>query len=683
MAKKLPKLFRKEYTQQKFDKKIVKRIYLKEYKEALQKAARKTTAGTIIIKPDLDKKQKKQLKKIAKSVKKNTGFVLKGRIILLLIVFGAVILFSALFKNMLIEQAAEAGLQAVFNAKVDIQGLSFQILAGRLSFHHLEVANSEKPMRNLFELGETAFDVDLLELLKGKVILDNIMCHNIKWDTPRKTSGALHPAPQTVPKDQETEKPEQQEKALFDFDITEEDVLKLLEEQKQNLASVKLLDEFTENYKDLSDKWQNSIHESTEKIEKLSASVAKISAIDINKIKTLSQAENAYSTIKPALSDVKKLKKDIEKSSKDFQQDFENINKDKERLSKAIDEDYENLTGMLNLPQGEKGGIVAGIAQGILRQYVAELYACIYQARTYMDMLKPTSQQEVVEKKPGRFRGQDIQYPSFVKPKFWLKTMSFSVVDDRSFGTISGELLHAASQPDLINKPMTFELKQELKEESVALNGMLDMRTKSSKLLELNLILKGFPFTLESGLEFLTISKLDCQYALDIAFSLDKRSFSSGSLQVILTELDITYTEDSLLTRGLKNAIEGLDFITIGARYSINEQGKLSLEITDNNLDKLIQSVVSSLITELTRDAAQLLEQEMNKLLESDLKQYEEYYQDFIDMDKDFDKNLHEINDYKKIVDDKMKQVEKKIKEYGEGITDTIEDKLDDIKDIF
>ncbi|MBN1798473.1 MAG: TIGR03545 family protein [Spirochaetales bacterium] len=683
MAKKLPKIFRKEYTEEKFNKKIVKRIYLKEYKEALQKAARKTTTGTIIINPDLDKKEKKQIKKIAKSVKKNTGFVLKGRLILLALAAGAIILFSALFKDMLIEQAAEAGLQAVFNAKVDIQGLSFQIFAGRLSFNHLEVANSDKPMRNLFELGETAFDIDLFELLKGKVILDNIMCHNIKWDTPRQTSGALSGAPQTAAAEQEAAGEEKREQGLFDFDITEQDITNLLEEQKQNLASFKLLADFTGRYPELSEKWQDSIQKSSKKIDELSASIDKISAIDINKIKTPAQAQSAYNTIKPVLSDVEKLKKDIEKSSKDFQQDFDTITKDRDRLFKAIDADYENLTGMLNIPQGEKGGIVSVIAQGILEQYVGELYAYLYQARSYMDMLRPTSEQQVKENKPARFRGQDIQYPSFVKPKFWLKTMSFSVVDDESFGTISGELQHAASQPDLINKPMTFELKQALKEESVALNGKLDLRTNRSEVLALNLMLKGFPFKLEQGLEFLAISDMDCTYRLDIAFSLDSRNYSSGSLQLTLTELAINYTEDSLITRGLKNAIDGLDFITIGARYSIDAQGALTLEITDNNLDKLIQSVISSIIAELTGNAMQLLEQELDKLLESDLKQYEEYYQDFIDADKDSAKNLLEIKNYEKTVNAKMKEVEKKIKKYEEGITDTIEDKLDDIKDIF
>ncbi len=683
MAKKLPKIFRKEYTEEKFNKKILKKIYLKEYKESLQKAARKTAAGTIIINPDPDKKEKKQLKKIAKSVKKNTGFVLKGRLILLALLFAGVILFSALFKDMLIEQAAEAGLQAVFNAKVDIQGLSFQILAGRLSFNHLEVANSENPMRNLFELGETAFDIDLFELLKGKVIMDNIMCLNIKWDTPRQTSGALYPAPQAAAKEEAAARDEQQEQGLFDFDITEEDVIKLLEEQKQNLASAKLLDEFQEGYMELGDKWQGSIKESTKKIDDLSASIDRISAIDIKQIKTLVQAESAYNTIKPALSDVEKLKKEVEQSSGDFQQDLDQINKDKDSLFKAINTDYKNLAAMLHIPQGEKGGIVSSLAQGILEQYVSELYAYMYQARSYMDMLRPDSEQEVKEKKPQRYKGMDIQYPSFVKPKFWLKTMSFSVVDDKSFGTISGELLHAASQPDLINKPMTFELKQALKEESVTLNGKLDFRKNQAEVLALVLTMKGFPFRLEKGLEFLAISGLDCTYKIDVTFSLDSRNNSSGSLKLTLTELTISYSEDSLITRGLTKAIAGLDFITIGARYRIDAQGALVLEITDNNLDELIESVISSIIEELTNDAMQLLDQELDKLLASDLKQYQEYFKDFVDLDKDSDKNLLEIKNYEKTVNAKMKEVEKKIQEYQKGLKDTIEDKLDDLKDIF
>jgi uncharacterized protein (TIGR03545 family) len=675
MAKKLPKIFRKEYSQENFNKKILKKIYLNEYKEFLQKTTSKTAAGTIAVKPELNKKEYAQLKKIAKSVKKNSGFVLKGRLTLLFIIFTGVIVFNVFFKDMLIEMAAEAGLQAVFNAKVDIQGLHFRILAGRLSLTHMEVANSNKPMRNLFELGETALDVDLFELLKGKVILEDIKCLNIKWDTERKTSGALRPAGPT-PSQQEEKKAEEQKKeegGLFDFNITEEDVKKLIDEQKQNLASLKLVGEYGESYAKLTTSWQDSLKQSDKKIENLSQSVNKINEIKINKIKTAADAQSAYSAIKTALSDLDKVKKEFDQSAKSFSSDLSRMNKDREKLFNTINADYKNITALLPLPSQEKGGVVSLIAQNILGQYLGELYTYVNQARSYADMLKPTSEQEVKEKKPERFKGMDIQYPSFVKPKFWLKNMSFSVVDDRSFGTISGELLDLTSQPDLIDKPMIFNLTQTLKQESVALNGRIDLRKNPPQLMALKLNLKNFPYQMEKGLEFLSISKMKCQYSLEVAFSLDKSNYSSGSLKVTLTDLDITYSEDNLVSRGLRKAVATLPFITIGAGYSIDQDGKLALKITENNIDALIQALISSLIQELTAQTKELVQKEIDKLLESDLKQYKEYYQGMTALAKDWEQNRLTLDNYKKILDGKKKEAEKKIQEGEKGLFKDIE----------
>ncbi|RPJ05082.1 MAG: hypothetical protein EHM28_12825, partial [Spirochaetaceae bacterium] len=189
--KKLPKPLNRKYSDKTFQQKVVKKIYLKEYKTFLQETLRQDASGTLALKKDLTKKDASKLKKIAKTVKSNTGFVQKGKLLIIGLVVLVIVLFSVLFKDMIAEMAAEAGLQAAFGAKADITGMRFQIFQGRVSFGHCEVANKEKPMTNLFELGTTELKVDIIELLKGNVILDNIECQEIQWGTARKTSGAL------------------------------------------------------------------------------------------------------------------------------------------------------------------------------------------------------------------------------------------------------------------------------------------------------------------------------------------------------------------------------------------------------------------------------------------------------------------------------------------------------------
>ncbi len=678
MAKKPPKLFRKEYTRDKFDRTILKKIYIKEYKDYVQKAAHTTAAGTIKVEPGIDKKQRKKLRKIAKSVKKNTGFVLKGRLILLALIFGAVFVFGALFKDMLIEHGAEAGLEAVFGAKADIQGLHFQVFAGRLSFEHLEVADKQKPMRNLFELGQTAFDIDLWEILKGNVILEKIMCRDIKWDTPRQSSGALYAAPPAASSSASAEQtePEKTGPDLLNFTITAEDAAKLIEEQKQNLGSTRLLDELTRDYSALDEKWRNQVTQSSGKLEELSASVEKIKSIKVKDIKTLADAQKAYNTLKPAVNDLDTVKKSVTGISTGLKKDLARVSTDTERLADAANADIEHLGSMVGLSSAKQGGVVDLVTRGILRRYVGTLYSYIYQARTYMDMLRPTSEQKLPGEKPRRLTGIDILYPTFVKPKFWLKDMSFSVVDDKSFGTIQGELQNATGQPDLIGKPMTWSLRQTAGGRSVELDGSLDLRKNRTPVLELTLTMENFPYKLEKGLEFLSVSGLDCRYTITAGFSLDNRNYSSGSLRIKLTDLKLDYSKDNLITRGLKKALAGPGYVSIGAEYTIDEKGNLKLEITDNNLDTLIGAVIGSAMGELRDEVRARIRTELDKQLKDARAKYNEQYKKLSALKKELDGNMSKINEYKKTVDAKKKELEKKIRDFKNNLLDNIKDAL-------
>ncbi len=677
MAKKAPRIFRKEYTQDKFDKKILKKIYIKEYREYLRKAARTTPSGTVVIEAGPEKKQQKQLKKIAKSIKKNTGFVLKGRITLLVLIFGAIFVFSTLFKDLLIEHAAEAGLEAVFNAKADIRGLHFQIFAARLSFEHLEVANSQKPMRNLFELGRTAFDIDLFELLKGKVILEKIMCRDIKWDTPRRSSGALSATPAAAASaSPEQAEPEKQEQPAFNFNITAEDVGKLIEEQKQNLAGAKLLDELAGSYTDLGAEWRDAISQNSKKLDALSSSINQINGTKVNQIKTLADAQKAYNTLKSATDELGNIKSGLDNLTGKFNQDLARLKTDRQKLAQAIDADLDTISGLIGLPRAREGGVTALLSQGILERYVGMLNSYVYQARTYMDMLRPTSEQELPEAKPQRFKGMDILYPSFIKPKFWLQDMSFSVTDDKSFGAIEGELRNATGQPDLIGKPMTWLLRQSADGQNVTLDGTLDLRKNRNTVLALALTLENFPYKLEKGLEFLSVSDLDCRYTLAATFSLDNRNYTSGSLKVKLTDLKLTYSENNLISRGLQKALAELGFVTISARYNLDANGRLKLEITDNNLDKLIGAVISSALAELSGEIRQKVKQEMDAFLQSARERFNEQSQKLTDLKQDLDRNLGTMNEYKKTLDTKKKELEKKIAEFKKSV-------LENLKDVF
>jgi len=188
--------------------------------------------------------------------------------------------------------------------------------------------------------------------------------------------------------------------------------------------------------------------------------------------------------------------------------------------------------------------------------------------------------------------------------------------------------------------------------------------------------MENFPYKLEKGLEFLSVSGLDCRYTITAGFSLDNRNYSSGSLRIKLTDLKLDYSKDNLITRGLKKALAGPGYVSIGAEYTIDEKGNLKLEITDNNLDTLIGAVIGSAMGELRDEVRARIRTELDKQLKDARAKYNEQYKKLSALKKELDGNMSKINEYKKTVDAKKKELEKKIRDFKNNLLDNIKDAL-------
>ena len=188
---KVPKLFKAELSEKRFRKKVIRRVYIESERNFLLGLYSKGADGLYHRPEELDTEDTKRLQQLARSIKKNRGVLRTGKVSLLVIVVAVILVFNFVFKNRLLEQALERGLEGVFSARAEVDDLDFRILSGRIFFAHLSVADREQPFRNLFELGATEVDLNTAELLKAKVVVTNLESLEIGWNTPRQTSGAV------------------------------------------------------------------------------------------------------------------------------------------------------------------------------------------------------------------------------------------------------------------------------------------------------------------------------------------------------------------------------------------------------------------------------------------------------------------------------------------------------------
>lgn len=106
--------------------------------------------------------------------------------------------FTALFKNRVVEWSVETAGTAAVGARVDLGSASLSFRNGNVTLNGLEVTNPNSPMRNMVEAEELIFDLGMLPLLEKKIVIDTVAARGIRFNTPRQTSGAIPQKPKEV-----------------------------------------------------------------------------------------------------------------------------------------------------------------------------------------------------------------------------------------------------------------------------------------------------------------------------------------------------------------------------------------------------------------------------------------------------------------------------------------------------
>jgi uncharacterized protein (TIGR03545 family) len=203
----------------------------------------------------------------------------------------------------IVERVIERNLETIFEAKAEMKGLDLQILKGRLLFQSLEVANSRKPFRNLFELGEVDVQLDLEQLVRNKVVINNVKLQEIRWDTERETSGAL-PGASAAKASEMGEGLEKTFVGAFMEDAGKV-VADIIKKEMDNIKSPKLLEELPGKYLNLREEWETILSEQKKELENLPKLVEPVKAINVKNMKTADEALSAYKMVDETYKKIK------------------------------------------------------------------------------------------------------------------------------------------------------------------------------------------------------------------------------------------------------------------------------------------------------------------------------------------------------------------------------------------
>ena len=459
-AKKLPKLFKKTYTQKQLDKKILGKLFIpedKKYVAGLFKEAGKNKKDVALfaVPKDLmfEKKELNRLDTIALEIKQNKGRINFIPLIATVAAIAAVIVALTLTKNIIARKVITSTCESIFEAKCDIDYLNISFIKSSFNMKGWQVANKKEPMKNLFSVESITFDFDMNQLLKARFVANELSVLGVDTNTDRKYSGDISAKQlakiQKKKEKQAKKKAKENEKSAFMVSLESkkdaamgtlkdsvsglfdqynpEKIMKDCQEQLQTPAISK---QVQEEAKALAEKYKSKPDEIKAKLETVQKSSEAITSLDVDSLQSNpTKIKEALETINSLKSNLDSLKNDADTALKDIQSDINGVGGLTTQLQNAITNDKGiveaqiNKFTSLNLDTGKN--FISGTFDSIIYQLLGKYYPYYTKAvNMLMDAKNNKKDKPKKEKKTytvNRADGRTVYYKNDAAPKFWIK----------------------------------------------------------------------------------------------------------------------------------------------------------------------------------------------------------------------------------------------------------------------
>ena len=665
---KVPKLFKTELSEKRFRKKVIRGIYIESELRFVLGLYSKGADGRYRRPEQLNTEDTKRLQQLARSIKKNRGVLRTGKVSLLVIVIAAILVFNFVFKNRLLEQALERGLESVFSARAEVNDLDFRILSGRIFFAHLSVADSEQPFRNLFELGATEVDLNTAELLKAKVVVTNLESLEIGWNTPRQTSGALAEGGET---EKEVLGDRGQRKGLS-LNLSSLDAKALVDDQMQKLSSPARITPLNTRLRTLQQQWQLTIDKGRRDVAELSGRIDSVRSMDVRSLDTLPELQQAVADIREAAAALGQLKNDVQVVNTQINADREEIEAARSDFERAVDADVAYLTSLSDLSSGELKNLVSDVVAGYLEQTLGRYYGYARRVKGYADKRPDKS-------RAGRREGgANIPFAAAVYPRFLLENAGVSVTGMGTSETIEGSVQNVSSDPDLLGRPITFAFSRTKADEQLSVDGVFDRRRNRENDLTLAVRAANYSVELSEGLENLGLRSLSALYRFQTDFTLSRlgdTADGSGVLELYDLVLQPAEGQD-LLGRTVYETLGSVVTVAVEFGYTLSGGG-LSKVVARSSIDEQLGRALKDRVAEIATQYERRLKEELSARIEAQLEENETLYGAFRELEQAAGGNLADVTAYEAVLEQKRSEVEKRISDSQKQATDAVKSELE------
>lgn len=447
-------------------------------------------------------------------------------VIAFIVIFGLISIFWFLLVDLFVERIIEKTGTAIVGVKVELDSADLSLFPLGLTLHRLQVTNPDEPMKNAVEVRRISGRINSLNLLRRKIIIEEMAAEGLQFGTPRKTSGALHKA---KPKEAQESKP-----SMFTANLP--DVKGILEKEKDNLESVKLANSLKEEMQSFRSTWEKKLTElpGKEKIEVYKKRIAELR----------SKGGKTMTGMLGTATEVTALKNEIEADIKllnDAQSQYGTklaaLNKQMSDVLKAPGNDLKRLKekyGLTGAGLGSYSSILFGEKVGSWAKQI------IYWYKRIKPLLEHTKAAEgkPTTSKPIRAKGIDVHFVErHPLPDFLIKLINASV--SLKAGDLSGKIINVTTEQSILGLPLTFAFAGEKLGaiESVRCDGIINHINPAQPKDTIKLALNNYKITEYSLIEGempIKIGSAAASVSLDTTLSEEKIDATiSGKLKTL------------------------------------------------------------------------------------------------------------------------------------------------------
>jgi uncharacterized protein (TIGR03545 family) len=659
---KIPGSLKKPIKSKKFEKYFVKYIEHPQDKKFFISCYDKQD-NNYVIHENLTKNDIKRIKNIRKWVKKNhKGPINFIPIAVVSAIIAAFVVLFTVFANPLLEGLMEKGLEAIFEAKSDVDNFRLSLIRFRVSISGITVANRDSPMTNLFQTGRTEIRLKPAAVLQGKIYIEEIRADTIRFGTERSVSGALPDRPSRgKAAREETDAPPL-------IDLRNFDVMALINAEYDKLNSPKLYDDAINAYNEAVAKWQDQVEISKKKIEELKAASQPVLNINVNSLNDAQAINNTIQDINNMVASFQSAENTAGNILSGIENDVKFAVQLEQDARDALANDINKLKSYVDLGSGAAFSAIEPFIRDILSDTAEKYLDYGIIALNALEKLKAISETLPKSDKPVKqpaFKGRDVVFPSVSYPKFFLGIFASDFTLDA--WNYAFDLRDVSSSPDLTNKPVTLALglteSEGVLQRKANLNASADFRTNPKERFSAILNCFSFPVSLRNQLSRAGING----FTGNSDFSVSLSGFANGGFSA---GGDIGITNAMLidpkgtLAEAAGIAVSEAEIIKLAFNYIHNIESSDEFKITTN---------IAELITQAVRRIAETYVQKAMDEIERELRGKINSYIDGRFVNKDeldllfkTAKGDKEAFDQLKIALDKKKEeLEQKLK--GEG----------------